>query len=676
VTPRGAADAELLERTATGLTVVLARSASARARQEAARALRYFESASTARALVQALSDSWVRNDAASSLVSFGPDVVPVLAEALEDDAQRRHVIGVLPRFGPDAAEAVPALVSILQNDDSLRDAAAEALGAIGPPAAAAIPAVFSAYEDVLDPNWASGVSRDERGRIEGDIQQIARYQAERRRRITALRTLVGLEHRPTIQRVIDDRLSPRELEALAVRKLGADDLDLLVAALGDQSEAIRVAAAAALGGLDEAACPAIPKLTEALADVKPGVREAAATGLGGLASCCAGDVEAAVAEAIERCGSSGMLAAAPLERIGPPVLAACLNAIDHEDADCQMLAAVTLVRLDATSDRAVGALERALQDEDVAVRRAVVTELLKHPEVTRAVRGAVFERFFDPDATVREAAVQAAWIFGPGDAEFFAACRRALRDPEGGVQWRAARAFHGAESLDADTVAALIEVLVNGGQFAGRAAAKALVPAARHDAQVRAALFEKIDEPHSRLPRAAAEALGESGPEGVALLVGLLNEQPDLGGSVVAAYGIAVAGPAAATAAPAVPKLIPMLKKRPPRRSAVEAALAAIGPAAEEAVIAALDDTDQYPDIRHGAIRTLARMRSEGAVEALLRCIETCEAESLRTEAAKALAVVGPAPAARWGAGRRAARGWSAPVGGGEGPGRSRDVR
>jgi HEAT repeat protein len=95
------------------------------------------------------------------------------------------------------------------------------------------------------------------------------------------------------------------------------------------------------------------------------------------------------------------------------------------------------------------------------------------------------------------------------------------------------------------------------------------------------------------------------------------------------------------------VPKLITMLETRPPRRHAVEAALAAIGPAAEEAVIAALNDPEQPSDIRFGAIRTLARMGTQRAVETLLQCVETCDLPNLRTEAAKALAEVGPAPEA-----------------------------
>ncbi|MHC4981410.1 MAG: HEAT repeat domain-containing protein, partial [Planctomycetota bacterium] len=154
--PRGASDTELVERTAGGLTVVLARSVSPRARKEAARALRHFESPSTIRALARALSDSSVRIEAANTLVAFGPDVVPALVDVLEDETQRRYVIPVLKRFGPDAAPAVPALVSILESDAVHRDLAAAALGAIGPGAATAIPTVLSVYEDVLDPDWAS----------------------------------------------------------------------------------------------------------------------------------------------------------------------------------------------------------------------------------------------------------------------------------------------------------------------------------------------------------------------------------------------------------------------------------------------------------------------------------------------------------------------------------------
>jgi len=89
------------------------------------------------------------------------------------------------------------------------------------------------------------------------------------------------------------------------------------------------------------------------------------------------------------------------------------------------------------------------------------------------------------------------------------------------------------------------------------------------------------------------------------------------------------------------------MLAKRAPRRRPFEEALTAIGPAAEEAVIEALHDPEQDSDIRQGAISILARMRSQRAVEALLRCVETCDQESLRAEAAKALAEVGAVPAA-----------------------------
>ncbi|MHC4384554.1 MAG: HEAT repeat domain-containing protein, partial [Planctomycetota bacterium] len=91
--PKGASDTELVERTAGGLTVVLARSVSPRARKEAARALRHFESPSTTMALVEALSDSGARGEATNSLVAFGPDVVPLLVGALQDEARRRHVI-------------------------------------------------------------------------------------------------------------------------------------------------------------------------------------------------------------------------------------------------------------------------------------------------------------------------------------------------------------------------------------------------------------------------------------------------------------------------------------------------------------------------------------------------------------------------------------------------------
>ena len=57
----------------------------------------------------------------------------------------------MLGRFGPRAAEAVPALVSALEDPSPVvRSAAIMALGKIGPKAKAAIPALTAIQDDQL----------------------------------------------------------------------------------------------------------------------------------------------------------------------------------------------------------------------------------------------------------------------------------------------------------------------------------------------------------------------------------------------------------------------------------------------------------------------------------------------------------------------------------------------
>jgi HEAT repeat protein len=61
----------------------------------------------------------------------------------------RQDIADVLGRIGPDAKDAVPALASVLlENDSALRGRAATALGAIGPEAKAAVPKLVLALED------------------------------------------------------------------------------------------------------------------------------------------------------------------------------------------------------------------------------------------------------------------------------------------------------------------------------------------------------------------------------------------------------------------------------------------------------------------------------------------------------------------------------------------------
>ncbi len=104
--------------------------------------------------LAAALSsrDAYVRGFAAWALGNLGPaaaEAVPALVTALNEDETATVVAAALARIGTGAAEAVPALVTSLRSPDAGRRwRAARTLGRIGAPAAAAVPDLEAALKD------------------------------------------------------------------------------------------------------------------------------------------------------------------------------------------------------------------------------------------------------------------------------------------------------------------------------------------------------------------------------------------------------------------------------------------------------------------------------------------------------------------------------------------------
>ena len=96
--------------------------------------------------LVNALDDAdpIVRHVAAKSLVQIGPqypEAIPALVKQFPDP----EMIRAVSAYGEVAADAVPALISLLKSDDmTVRWNAARTLGKIGPAAVSAVPALVA----------------------------------------------------------------------------------------------------------------------------------------------------------------------------------------------------------------------------------------------------------------------------------------------------------------------------------------------------------------------------------------------------------------------------------------------------------------------------------------------------------------------------------------------------
>jgi HEAT repeat protein len=222
------------DKTVRPLAERLAEDESPRVRAAAARALgRMGEPARSAgAALFGALGDTseTVRHEAAQAWTALGPRPtdVPDLVKALaaRDPYVRGFAAWALGNLEGAAAGAVPALVAVLNEDDTATVVAA-ALARIGPEAARAVPALVDSLKD------------EDAGR-----------------RWRAARTL--------------GRIGPGAAGAVA-------DLE---AALRDPNEAVRLHAARALGRIGEAARPAAAALQRATGDPDGSVRQEARAAL------------------------------------------------------------------------------------------------------------------------------------------------------------------------------------------------------------------------------------------------------------------------------------------------------------------------------------------------------------------------------------------------------------
>ncbi|AGA92417.1 HEAT repeat-containing protein (plasmid) [Thioflavicoccus mobilis 8321] len=101
-------------------------------------------------ALITALRDEeeTVRASAADALGEIGLPAVPALITALRDEEWevRERAAEALEKIGPAASQAIPALITALRDEeDTVRASAADALGEIGLPA---VPALITALRD------------------------------------------------------------------------------------------------------------------------------------------------------------------------------------------------------------------------------------------------------------------------------------------------------------------------------------------------------------------------------------------------------------------------------------------------------------------------------------------------------------------------------------------------
>lgn len=205
-------------------------------------------------AVIEALqtADPDVIAQVSEAFAAMGVEAVPKLARALESDKLRPYVVPILLRLGPEAKEAVPALIAAFKDseDPDLRREIVYSLALIGPPSE---PAVELLIENLSseDPELRS-VSTYALGKIGPSAKEAVPTLRK------ALRTQPQLRLGAVWALLQIDGRDPK-LRVFAV--------PVLVKALDDERELVRVEAATELGKLGPAAIPAVPRLEKLVAD-------------------------------------------------------------------------------------------------------------------------------------------------------------------------------------------------------------------------------------------------------------------------------------------------------------------------------------------------------------------------------------------------------------------------
>lgn len=207
-----------------------------------------------------------VRGAAATALVRLGPTAVAALEKSLANPEVRTLAVELLAASGSKAKEAVDTLVVALGDaDPAHRGDAAVALAAIGPDAAEAVPALVKVVE---------GGAADDASRYPA-IFALGRIGAASAPATALLRGLMAKADDPMGQAV----------SAWALLKITPDDEKLIAEAvpllrkgLRSERDLVRLEAVAALAELGKAAASAVPML-ELMSedDPLPAVRKAAA---------------------------------------------------------------------------------------------------------------------------------------------------------------------------------------------------------------------------------------------------------------------------------------------------------------------------------------------------------------------------------------------------------------
>ena len=344
---------------------------------------------------------------AIDALSEFGKDAVPALIEALQNPRMRYWAILVLNEIGPDAADAVPALVRVLQEDKDpeVRMEALLALGNIGPAARSHGAMIARMLNDPSPAIQRAALFALTQIGYDNAADQIARLanSDDAVTRIVSRWALAKL--RPTPENI-------KQASLAAIEALKSDD------------EQVRRAAAHAVCDLDAPSEVVAPALVDAMHGASP---ETMAGIVLALASCGPHAVPR-IAGALENeqlcpIAVEVLTAMGPAAKEAVPALVEKLRSTDDPELRREIHLALASIGPDAKA--AVPVLIENLSDENPKVRSSAAYALGKIGPAAQKAESALRERFAnDDDRFVRLSAIWALLHVRPGDQRI---ARRAL---------------------------------------------------------------------------------------------------------------------------------------------------------------------------------------------------------------------------------------------------------
>lgn len=211
---------------------------------------------------------------------------------ASQDREQRASAAFKLTEMGSAAVSAIPALIDVLQTDESMqvRGEAAKALGNIGSAADVAVPALITflqgsegGYERTYAATALGDIAKEPEQAVPVLIEALQHDQEPVVRELAA-RSLGGFglqaaEGIPALVEAIQiGNKDLREAAACGLEKIPGrmQDLDMLISLLGDEIDSARIAGAKSIGAMGSKAQTAIPALERLLKDDNSSVRDAA----------------------------------------------------------------------------------------------------------------------------------------------------------------------------------------------------------------------------------------------------------------------------------------------------------------------------------------------------------------------------------------------------------------